>query len=435
MIKAKERIRPRSIRVILCLGWGLSFLDLGCSTIAGLRPAGSERPSLLRFMDRPRTPTAAGGPDYYAENMRAAHERAVRSANESAVAVAGRSGDKMPAAMPAAETVPSGSRGTPTRRPDPATVPTRDGTIHVTLGPPELLPSLPAPAKPPENVASSPTSLSGTAVVGRPDPSVTPAPSGINPKDRARPAGQDRASRPRSPDKDNAESILSQAAAKLGRLDTYQAKVTRVERVSGHLQPEEEILLSVRRKPQAVRLEWLSGPSKGREVIYSSALDQRTLFVHMANSPIPLPTMKIPVDSPMVMKNSRHSITEAGFDIIIENLQKSNREKGLEYKGLEKVPGLDRSAHHFVRQTPKETWNIYLDARTLLPALVNGADERGEIIERYLYQEVREGPAELAAADAFEPDRRWGQAEGLLSRFAQGVTPTAGSSTNGSTTK
>ena len=117
--------------------------------------------------------------------------------------------------------------------------------------------------------------------------------------------------------------------------------------------------LSIRRDPKAVRLEWASGPSKGREVIYSSALDPRMIFVHMPSTAIPLPVMKIPVDSPLVMRNSRHAITEAGLDTIVENLRKSERggdatpahRRGLSYKGTEKPAGLDRTCHHFVRLT------------------------------------------------------------------------------------
>src|SRR5204863_9883716 len=126
--------------------------------------------------------------------------------------------------------------------------------------------------------------------------------------------------------------------------DTYQVKIARIERVGGRLQPEEEIPLSIRRDPKAVRLEWAAGPNQGREVIYSSRLDQRSLYVHLPKSAIPLPTMKIPVDSPMVMKNSRHSITEAGFDTIIASLRKSLERNGsgesdpgeLVYQGVEK---------------------------------------------------------------------------------------------------
>ena len=98
-------------------------------------------------------------------------------------------------------------------------------------------------------------------------------------------------------------------------------------------------------------------PSKGREVIYSSVLDPRMIFVHMPATAIPLPVMKIPVDSPLVMRNSRHAITEAGLDTIVENLRKSERgddattthRGGLSYKGTEKPAGLNRTCHHFVR--------------------------------------------------------------------------------------
>ena len=98
--------------------------------------------------------------------------------------------------------------------------------------------------------------------------------------------------------------------------------MTRVERVGGQLQTEDDVLLSIRRKPKAVRLEWTSGPSKGREVIYSTTLNDRTMYVNMANSPFPMPRMSIAVDSPLAMRNSRHPITEAGFDTILDNLLK-----------------------------------------------------------------------------------------------------------------
>ena len=173
------------------------------------------------------------------------------------------------------------------------------------------------------------------------------------------------------------------------------------------------------------------GPNQGREVIYSSRLDDRSLFVHMPKSAIPLPTMKIPVDSPMVMKNSRHSITEAGFDTTIENLRKSQDgsqkpDMGrLAYKGVEKPPGLDRPSHVFTSRAPSgETWTVFLDTSTMLPCMVVAKDASGELDERYIYHEVRENPTDLATADAFDPDQRWGQSKGFLSRFARA---TAGS--------
>ena len=66
-----------------------------------------------------------------------------------------------------------------------------------------------------------------------------------------------------------------------------------------------------------------------------------------------------------------------------------------------------------------ETWNVYLDAQSLLPRMVVAQDSRGQLIERYVYREIRENPDDLAAAGAFEPDQRWGESKGLLGRFAR----------------
>jgi hypothetical protein len=214
--------------------------------------------------------------------------------------------------------------------------------------------------------------------------------------------------------------------------------------VGGRLQPEESILLSIRRDPKAVRLEWSAGPNQGREVIYSSRLDQRSLFVHQPSSPIPLPTMKIPVDSPLVTKNSRHSIADAGFETIIDNLRKSLEPKGSQnsnstdpvYQGVEKPPDLDRPSHRFTHRTPSgETWTVFLDARTMLPCMVAAHDASGELIERYVYHEVRENPTELASADAFDPDQRWGGSKGFLSRFARATAGTDSPNKSQSTTR
>ena len=226
----------------------------------------------------------------------------------------------------------------------------------------------------------------------------------------------------------DARAILAESRNKLESLTTYQVKISRTERVNNRLLPEEQIVLSIRRDPKAVRLEWADGPDQGREVIYSTAVDKGSLFVHMPKSAFPLPTMKVALDNPLVMKNSRHSIAEAGFDTIIDNLQKAQdgaRKPDLgriAYRGIEKPPGLDRPSHVFTRRAPSgETWTVFLDVRTMLPCMAIAKDPSGELDEKYIYHEVRENPTDLALAGAFEPDQRWGEPKGLLSRFARGA--------------
>ena len=58
------------------------------------------------------------------------------------------------------------------------------------------------------------------------------------------------------------------ARARLDALSSYQVELNRQERVGKTLLEPEDVLLSIRRSPKAVRLEWVDGPQKGREVIY-----------------------------------------------------------------------------------------------------------------------------------------------------------------------
>jgi hypothetical protein len=442
MIKAKDCLHSLAPWMVTCLGLGLSVLEAGCSSMSGLRSIATERPSFLAIWDRP-----AGSPtpedDSYVLSMRAGQARAADLAKRKDELASGQrddqSGDRYD--------LPGGPESAQKRQPGAPKSPASadDNTIRVSLGRPEPLPGVALALAPPGRPVSA-----GTGPQWKADKNESPAgnvadvsrPTPEQDIEETEPASQAQREEPAT--NGDWKAILTRAEAKLDTLQTYQMRISRQERVNGQLQPEEEILLSIRRDPKAVRLEWASGPSKGREVIYSSTLDPRMIFVHMPPTAIPLPAMKIPVDSPLVMRNSRHAITDAGLDKIVENLRKSERggDKSnpnagvLKYQGTDKPEGLARACHHFVRLTANgETWNVYLDERSLLPCMVVGQDSHGTLIERYVYREIRENPTELAAAGAFEPTDRWGESKGLLSRFARAATGSNMPSSADSTTR
>ena len=60
-----------------------------------------------------------------------------------------------------------------------------------------------------------------------------------------------------------------------------------------------------------------------------------------------------------------------------------------------------------------------IDPTTKFPVLVEGTAANGDLLERYQFGEPTIDPGELASADAFDPNKRWGQAGGLLSRIAR----------------
>jgi Protein of unknown function (DUF1571) len=323
---------------------------------------------------------------------------------------------------------------------------TDDTSIRVTLGRPESLPTLndPADAGGPMLASAAATNWKrGNSAV---ESETAPWPGKSRTRDSAGlDTNHDLAEQRRTPTRDEKlQDVLATARDRLDALSTYQVNITRVERVGGQMQAEEEVVLNIRRNPKAVRLEWAKGPNKGREVIYSAAINDRMMYVNSGNSALPIPRMSIPVDSPLALRNSRHPISEAGFDTILDNLFKFLEPRTatvasdgkLIYKGIDRPRGLDQPCHLVERITPKgETWQVYLDTRTLMPAMVSSVQtSSGELIERYTYRNLKPNPAELASIDAFDPDKRWGESKGWLSRIARAAgTPTDANSRQSTT--
>jgi hypothetical protein len=223
-------------------------------------------------------------------------------------------------------------------------------------------------------------------------------------------------------------TILAESRGRLNALTSYQVKMTRQERVGGTLNPPEDVILSIRRNPKAVRLEWPTGQNKGREVIYSAVANGGLMHVNMGATLVPMPRLSLPPDSPLATRNSRHPITEAGFDTILQGMETALRAQRsndpslgqIRYEGLEKPEELDRPGHKVVRVTPtNETWVVYLDPETRLPAQVEATAGNGDLLERFVFRDPAFDLPVLARAESFDPDSRWGPAKGLLGRFAR----------------
>ncbi len=216
--------------------------------------------------------------------------------------------------------------------------------------------------------------------------------------------------------------IVAEARTVLDSMTNYEVSLHRQERVNGTLLPEEDVVVAIRRDPKAVRLTWPEGPNHGREVLYRADEPGGSMHVKMANAA--LPRLTLPPESPMVMRNSRHPVTEAGLDSIVEGLEnavKAPEVSGITYAGLEAAEGLDQPHHCLLQKSPSgDHWRIYLDPRTHLPSLVVATDAKGELLERYLFRGVRPNLPELASNDAFDVNARWGKPGGLLGRLARG---------------
>jgi Protein of unknown function (DUF1571) len=470
MKDAKDCIRCRSTWLLACLGLCLSSLEMGCAGLSGLHSVGTWPPFAHMWERGPGSPAPEN--DTYAQVMRPSLGLNAKSAADE-TSGAGKSSSKGSATKGTGDTSSATGAAADGEAPSREQGAGRSG-LQVTLGPPEPLPGVLMAARPEGSRSSAGGASSGWRQAGperdpgrdsvAPEPVIADAaaervpelaeeapaveppviapalaaadnvPSHLalaGPSDTESTVPETGAEESPTSARADAKLILAQAVAKLARLDSYQVKMQRRERVGGVVQPEEDILLSIKRKPKAVRLEWIAGSSKGREVIFSPTLDAKMIYVHQPAAAVIAPSVKIAVDSPLVMKNSRHTIAEAGFETILGNLEKSQQgaaqgkpgSASLEYKGMEKTAGVDRPSHHFIRRTASgETWNIYLDPRSMLPRLVVAESSQGDLLERYVYSDIRENPTDLASAAAFDPSTRWGEGKGLFSRIAKAAS-------------
>jgi hypothetical protein len=205
---------------------------------------------------------------------------------------------------------------------------------------------------------------------------------------------------------------------------SYRVGLRRQERVGETLQPEEVVLVNIRREPLAVRLEWPEGPNKGREVIYDKAGDG---LMHINMPGAIVPRMSLAPDSPMVVRSSRHPIQDAGLETVLQGLSRTlerhasrQTEPGetLHDGGVQALDPDRVPCRKIIQRNAKgETWTVGLDPSTGLPLLVLGLAPNGDLLERHQFFKYESNPSGLAEATAFVPSKRWGEAKGLIPRL------------------
>ena len=114
--------------------------------------------------------------------------------------------------------------------------------------------------------------------------------------------------------------VVALGRQSLGSLGVYQARVTREERVHGHLYGPDVVEVTVREKPRAVRLVFVAGEHKGRRALYNAELRSNEMLARESGV-LGLFSMWLSLDSSLVHRYSNHGITEVGFGAMIDVMQ------------------------------------------------------------------------------------------------------------------
>jgi hypothetical protein len=201
-------------------------------------------------------------------------------------------------------------------------------------------------------------------------------------------------------------ATLLAAAERLEHLSGYTAIFRKQERLNDVLVPEQTLAMKVRHRPFAVYLKFLA-LKEGKEVVYAEGHHENKVITHTPGVVGWLiPRLAVPPDSPQVLAESRHPITEAGLANLTKKLIGFRRMDIADPEAvtiLDRTTGPDgrawlRSLHTHPRQRPERPFartEVLYDPETRIPMHISnyewiGPGHEGDLLlaERYAYVDL-----------------------------------------------
>jgi outer membrane lipoprotein-sorting protein len=208
-----------------------------------------------------------------------------------------------------------------------------------------------------------------------------------------------------------AEFLLGMEDA-YAKVTAYTAQFSRQEKIDERLRAREEAVLKFQR-PGKLYLRWQAGSPAGREILYVPGANGDRLLVHEPGMFSGRFTLLLAPDSPRVLAESRHPVTDIGIGKLVERIVAEVR-RGLGNRELRVADaGATQDGARRIRRVaviPEPTAiDRYYAPRTVvevdttlgLPVGLIALDAADQVIERYEYRDVRIG-AVLGALD-FDP--------------------------------
>lgn len=211
---------------------------------------------------------------------------------------------------------------------------------------------------------------------------------------------------------DEALTLAKKAHAKLQKMAGYHCIYLRDERIENELQ-QNSLKLTVHHEPFGVLMEWVEPKAKmGRKASYVSGKNNDKMRVKIG-----IATLSFDLKQSIAMKESRHTLNEAGLKNMMERFVKAWEEEKLagetntQYSNFTVEATVSGKQYKYdcrlvETDHPVATKNkylfyrtrIYFDMVTGLPVRMEGydwptsADKAGRLLERYSYFDVKDDP-------------------------------------------
>lgn len=199
--------------------------------------------------------------------------------------------------------------------------------------------------------------------------------------------------------------MAKESHAVLARIADYECEFTRREFVKNRLVTQ-RTTLRLRHKPFSVYMKFID-PAPGREVLYVAGKNRGMLLAHEASGLSSLiGTISLSVNSPKVMAETRHPITQAGMQnliqLVILRWERESKfgETNVKFYPNAKMGGSDceviEVSHPRPRkQFPYQLTRVFFDKKTRLPIRIENygfpaAPGRQPLpLEEYTYSNIK----------------------------------------------
>lgn len=189
--------------------------------------------------------------------------------------------------------------------------------------------------------------------------------------------------------------LLGLSAQAIASMGPYQYVMVKQERIAGTLQGEQTIRTTIQEAPNAIRLEYLKGPSAGRKLIYNSTVKKTEFRVREAGFLSIVGRLWIPLTSDLAKNDSNHTVAEAGLGSLVRRLQADQKRAGaalgVEHEGW-------NAAGHFCslfvlpengKGFDHAKTRVCTDPRVGVPMKIEGLDAAGGLVERYAFSDLK----------------------------------------------